>query len=293
MLEKLERMLKPNTLLLLRYRIIERERYWSKSVLSPQTEDVTPEIEKDGAIYKAKDVSVKDHERLVTVLERITSDDPEKRSEMLQICQREADFLSSLNHPSIPKLLEYVTPQDRAYLVTDYVGGRDLQVFVNSPDFRWVELKDIVQWIILLCDVIAYLHEQDPPLLYRALEAQKVKVDVTGKVSLTDLSTVSVFRENFRGTLTGVHGFAAPEQYRGEHTPQSDVYTIGALLHYLVTAHSPSTAPPNNSLERSEREATPDLRETLEGIAYKALSFNAEWRFRNARELQKALQEVI
>jgi serine/threonine-protein kinase len=293
MINDQEWVISPNTLLVLRYRIIELERYWSDSILSAQTDDSTVQRDQDGAIYRARDVSIASEERFVHVLERKTSLDPTKRADILRKCQREADLLFSLHHPSIPNFLDYFTPEDRAYIITDYIEGTDLQARANSVMFSNAHETDIIRWIIKLCDAIGYLHEQDPPLLFRSLEAQKVVVDDTGNLCLTDLSSVSIYQESFRGTKTGVHGFAAPEQYRGEHLRQSDIYSIGAVFHFLLTAHASHQSGLNHPAIQGGSDSPPHIREVLERIAYKASAFNPELRYQTVREMQEDLEALV
>lgn len=281
-------------LLVLRYRIMAIESYLSSSKL-PETDDLTPsEHQFDGVLYRAQDLVVDDPSHFVHVWERVSPiHDRDLEQEALYEFEREATLLESIQHPAIPTIRDHFTTSDRAYFVTDYIDGKDLHSTIQSHNFDKDSVQQIVEWMIEICDVIGYLHEQDPPLIYRTLGADKVTIDKEGQLFLTDWGGVCTYTPNLRSTMTGVHGFAAPEQYRGEHLPKSDIYSIGALLHYLLTRHDPRQALPFSFVDRPVRRLNPKVSKALDMIVYKALAFDPRWRYQTVREMQDALAELL
>jgi len=90
-----------------------------------------------GAVYLARDLRFPNVVRNVAVKEVInTQGDHAARELILKNFSREADVLAALSHPSIPKIYDYFASSDRAYLVMEYIDGRDLEALVNqTPDF--------------------------------------------------------------------------------------------------------------------------------------------------------------
>jgi serine/threonine protein kinase len=136
------------------------------------------------------------------------------------------------------------------------------------------------------------MHDDDPPLVFRTLAAEKLAIDKTGYVNFTDMTGIGVYAGEQRGIPMGVDGYAAPEQYSGEHVPQSDIYSIGALLHYLLTGHDPRRAKRFSFVDRPVRHLNPKVSKDLDMIVYKALAFEPKYRFKTVREMQDALNAL-
>ena len=103
-----------------------------------------------GAVYLARDLRFPNVVRNVAVKEVInTTGDPSAREQILKNFGREADVLAALSHPSIPKIFDYFGSADRAYLVMEYIDGRDLEALINqTPDF--LPAEQVRRWACLL-----------------------------------------------------------------------------------------------------------------------------------------------
>jgi len=151
----------------------------------------------------------------------------------------------------------------------------------------------ILQWAIELCDVIAYLHEHEPePIIFRDVKPSNVMIDQHGNVRLIDFGIAKVFESGRKGTMIGTEGYSAPEQYKGEATPASDIYAIGATLHHVVTRRDPRLEPPFSFSERPIRKYNTLMSAEFERIIMKALAYDAAERFASAREMKEALESL-
>ena len=90
-----------------------------------------------------------------------------------------------------------------------------------------------------LCDVLAYLHGLTPPIIYRDMKPSNVMLTEKGRVVLVDFGIARLFKAARKGTMIGTLGFAPPEQYQGVVDPRSDIYSLGATLHYVLTGRDP------------------------------------------------------
>src|SRR5205823_10073612 len=92
----------------------------------------------------------------------------------------------------------------------------------------------VLGWAGQICDVLTYLHEHNPPIIFRDLKPANIMLDTHGVIKLIDFGIARIF-DSTKGTDTlkmGTAGYAPPEQYggRGQTTPQSDIYALGATL---------------------------------------------------------------
>ncbi|WP_310412927.1 ankyrin repeat domain-containing protein [Chamaesiphon sp. OTE_8_metabat_110] len=166
----------------------------------------------------------------------------------LELFEREAKVLAQLNHPQIPNYLEYFhvdTPTNRAfYIVQQLAPGKPLTAWVQSG---WrgteAEVRDIASQLL---EILAYLHQQSPPLIHRDLKPHNIIRNDDGRVFLVDFGAVQDVYNNtlLKGsTVAGTFGYMAPEQFRGLAVPASDLYGLGATILYLLTHRSPADLP--------------------------------------------------
>src|SRR5258708_36011164 len=93
-----------------------------------------------------------------------------------------------------------------------------------------------------LCDVLAYIPEQNPPIIFRDLKPTNVMVTENGHVVLIDFGIARFFKEGQAQDTVylGSPGYAPPEQHGVSQTnPRSDLYALGATLHCCLTGRDP------------------------------------------------------
>ena len=125
----------------------------------------------------------------------------------------------------------------------EYVEGRNLEeeLAVRGGPLPEGLVIDIARQ---LCDVLAYLHGSTPPIVYRDMKPSNVMLTPKGRVVLVDFGIARLFKAARKGTMIGTLGFAPPEQYQGVVDPRSDIYSLGATLHYVLTGRDPEKFPP-------------------------------------------------
>jgi eukaryotic-like serine/threonine-protein kinase len=205
-----------------------------------------------GAIYQAEDTRLEG--RLCALKEVIP--DPgvsrERYEQTLAQFHREASVLARLDHPNLPKVSDYFPYDGRDYLVMDFVPGRDLRELIEEvrSQERFLSEEQVLRWAGQLCDALAYLHSQDPPILHRDIKPANIKLTPTGTVKLVDFGLVKLMAPDDNRTITVVQGrgtaeYTPLEQYGGDtaHTDiRSDIYALGATLYHLLTSQPPVQA---------------------------------------------------
>ncbi len=146
--------------------------------------------------------------------------------------KREARLLRLLEHPSIPRMVDYVENGDHCYLIMEYIRGKSLgQMLKEGHVFAVDELLSYGDTVLA---VLEYLHGQKPPVYYGDLKPDNLMLSDSGKLYLVDFgSAVFGFGENQRICM-GTEGFAAPEQYEGKVNSSSDLYALGKTLQALA-----------------------------------------------------------
>lgn len=159
------------------------------------------------------------------------------------ILHREAQLLSVVEHPAFPDVREIWEEDEHVYLVMTYIEGRTLSEIIEEqlhPTGRGFEADDVLPWMIQLAECLEYLAAQR--IVYRDLKLSNVMIDENGKVYLVDFGSACYLGEDITVKGMGTPGFAPPEQY--SHScgpgPWTDIYSFGALLHFLLTGDDPS-----------------------------------------------------
>ena len=168
---------------------------------------------------------------------------------IIELFEREAKVLASLNHPQIPKYIDYLTidtTTDRFFvMIQELAIGQSLQ---NLYEQGWrPEEREIKHIAMQLMEILAYLHNLNPPVIHRDIKpANVIYQPDEQKVFLVDFGAVQdVYRNTFSHgrTFVGTMGFIAPEQYSGSISFASDLYSLGATIVYLITGMNPADIP--------------------------------------------------
>lgn len=245
-----------------------------------------------GAVYRARDKNFTAI-RLVAIKEMISQvTDSLIRKNIFQIFEREANILATLRHPAIPRIYDYFTIKDRAYLILEFIHGKNLEQVLSETSTFFPE-EQILSWAIELCDVIEYLHSHKPePIIFRDIKPSNIMSSQQGHIALVDFGIAKVFESGQRNTMVGTQGYSPPDQYRGEATPQVDIYAMGATLHHLITLRDPQLEAPFSFSERPISEINPNISRELAAVVERALEYKPEERYQNATELKEALINV-
>jgi outer membrane protein assembly factor BamB/tRNA A-37 threonylcarbamoyl transferase component Bud32 len=246
-----------------------------------------------GAVYRVRDLHFPDVDKYCALKEMITKfTDPMDQRTRLSNFQREANLLASLSHPAIPSVHDFFVEHERAYLVLDYIEGRNLEVVLQDTHGMLGE-QAVVGWALQLCDVLHYLHAHTPPIIFRDLKPSNVILTPQNQIVLIDFGIARSFQEGQRGTMVGTEGYSPPEQYRGQVDPRSDLYSLGALMHHLLTGNDPRFQTPFTFAERPPTSLNPTVSAQVESVVMRCLEYEADARYHDALEVRGALEAAL
>lgn len=163
---------------------------------------------------------------------------------------REVMLLSWLRHRCLPRIHDHFTDPEHWYLVMDYIEGQTLEAYMQTMPGKALPIREVIGIGIQVCEVLQYLHLQNPPIIFRDVKPANIMRTPRGRISLIDFGIARRFvagQARDTGPL-GSPGYAAPEQYgTNQTTEQTDIYALGATLQTLLTGKDP--------LELQAREA--------------------------------------
>jgi len=240
-----------------------------------------------GAVYLVEDVKVFGKQwALKELLDTLLA--PADRAQAIQQFEVEARMLVRLSHPNLPAVVDYFSESGRQYLVMEYIDGETLEA-VLAKTRSFLPEAQVTTWAMQLCDVLAYLHSQNPPVIFRDLKPDNVMLTQGGVIKLIDFGIARSFRQGkTKDTqIMGTPGFAAPEQYgSGQTDARSDIYSLGVTLHRLLTRHDPASQP--FALPRC-KSLNSGVSTQLDAIISKATERAPGQRYQTAVEMKQAL----
>lgn len=242
-----------------------------------------------GAVYEAADRRIQGKRWAIKEMSEAALSTSQRRLEAVTAFRQEAQMLAKLSHPNLPAISDYFSEGGKQYLVMEYVDGETLEDKLARTQ-GFLDEASVVEWALQICDVLGYLHSQQPAVIFRDLKPSNIMVDRTGRVKLIDFGIARIFKPGQSGDtqVMGTPGYAAPEQYgKAQTDPRSDVYSLGVTLHRLLTKYDPADTPFNLPTVRS---LNPRVSSPMAAVIDRATRTDAAARYQSVREMRSALQ---
>jgi serine/threonine protein kinase len=251
-----------------------------------------------GVVFKARQGKL---DRTVAV--KMILDGRLANDEQVRRFRTEAESAGSLQHPNIVAIHEVGEHEGHHYFSMDYVDGQSLAEQVRTGP---LPAKRAAEYVKSIAEAIHFAHERG--ILHRDLKPSNILIDSSNQPRITDFGLAKRLEEESDLTLTGqvigTPGFISPEQASGKGGtvgPQTDVYSLGAILYFLVTGRAPfSSSSPQQTMMQvlttealSPRRLNPELPRDLETICLRCLEKDASRRYASARELADELGRFL
>ncbi len=225
-----------------------------------------------------------------------------ERQEAIARFQQEYLMLNRLKHPNLPQIVDTFEEGDRFYFVMDFIEGKTLYELLRSnygssygSNYgQALPVMQVVEYALQLCDVLAYLHIQQPPIIFRDLKPTNIMIRPDGRLFLIDFGIARIFKEGQAQdtVLLGSPGYAPPEQHGTAQTsPRSDIYGLGATLHFALTGNDPFHAT-QRFVFFPIRQYSPAIPAELDSLVLRMLALDERSRPSSALEVKQALLAI-
>jgi tRNA A-37 threonylcarbamoyl transferase component Bud32 len=204
----------------------------------------------------------------------------------LERMQNEAAMLRKLNNERVVRLNNFFVEDHRGYLVLEKIDGDSLEQIVlrQGP----LSEEKVVSLAEQMCKILGYLHALEPAVIHRDFTPDNLILSSDGTLKLVDFNVAQQVESTATGTVVGKHSYISPEQFRGRPTIQSDIYSMGATLSFLLCGEPPE--PIKVSHPKQKRS---ELSEGLDAIVARATAFDTAKRYTKIEELECDLQALI
>lgn len=255
-----------------------------------------------GTVYLAEDTEL---DRQVAIKVLNSSD---VTADLRQRMVREAQIIAQLEHPGIVPVHDAGTlPDGRVFYAMKYVRGSRLDEYAAQVDSP----RDRLRKFQSACDAVAFAHAHG--VIHRDLKPQNIMIGSFGEVLVLDWGVAKILRkldsvaaseadtlmlpghesknkpgDTTHGTIIGTRNYMSPEQARGDVElldERSDVYSLGAVLYFLLTNQSPGDTRP--------RAVNPKVSKPAEAICLKAMSREMAGRYATAAELSRDIGRLL
>jgi eukaryotic-like serine/threonine-protein kinase len=255
-----------------------------------------------GVVYEGNDTRLHRKVAIKTILKSALDSDSAK--EYSKRFAREAQAVARLNHPNIVQVFDFAEEGDVAYIVMEFVKGRELKSFFEAKE-RF-ELKEVVHIMGELCEALHFAHEAG--IIHRDIKPANVMIDAQGRVKLTDFGVAritdlerTVSERTQAGAIIGTPAYMSPEQIQaGTIDRRTDIFSAGVILYEFLTGAKPFAGTGAWTIAKkiiSEEPPVPSsINQTLsplfDAVIARALSKDVAARYQTAREFGYALKRA-
>ena len=251
-----------------------------------------------GVVYRARQISLQREVALKMILPgRLASQEQRERF------QQEAEAAGRLDHVGIVPVYEVGELEECPYFSMKFVDGQTITECVRQELYASNPAAEIV---LKITRAIHYSHNQG--ILHRDLKPSNILLDRQGQPHITDFGLAKHATRNSdltqTGAILGTPSYMAPEQAagsRGDVGLHSDIYSLGAMLYYMVTGRPPfqAASPMDTIMMVLEQEPVapqvinPAIDRRLEMIILKCLQKPVNLRYTTARQLADDLEAFL
>jgi uncharacterized delta-60 repeat protein len=248
-----------------------------------------------GVVYKARQKSLN---RIVAL--KLLLGGEHASADFRKRFRQEAELAAQLHHPNIVPIYEAGEHNGQPYFSMEYVPGHDLAGLTRGKP---LPPEQAAEYLKTIAEAVHYAHLQG--VLHRDLKPSNVLLGSDGRLRITDFGLAKRFADSSTLTLSGATlgtpGYLPPEQVstrRGTVGITSDVYSLGAILYYLLTGLAPfqGEAPADvlvqvlNDLPVPPSEINPLVPKYLNDLSLKCLAKKSADRFPSANDVANALE---
>ncbi len=203
-----------------------------------------------------------------------------------KLLQEEASILAQMRHPQIVKLIDHFVENERQYLAIEYIAGPSLRQLVreNGPQSE----SQVTQWTISICDILHYLHSQSPAIIHLDLTPENLLLSRNGQLKLIDFGSSLEYTGKKIDIVLGKENYMPPEQVNLNPHPQSDIFTLGATIYFMLTGQDPPS-----TVMISPRSCNSQITVEFDNLIRECTAIDISARIQSAQTLKKHLLNIM
>lgn len=242
-----------------------------------------------GRVYLAEHPQLNRKAALKVLPKKLTS-----QPAVLKAFLEESRRIGALEHRNISHLYDVVADEDRYFLVLEHVEGKDLRQLVEETGAT--SPTQALDFVRQMAGALAYAHGQQ--MIHGGLRPSSVLIDPQGLVRIQDFGLNRLagsaanlsLEESAENALAGV-GFVAPEQAGSSDNPKpaGDLYSLGAILLYLLTGKAPGVSNTPETLSTKVPGISPEVVK----LVTRLLSTNPSERPESVGEVARTISEIL
>jgi eukaryotic-like serine/threonine-protein kinase len=256
-----------------------------------------------GVVYEGVDPKLNRRVAIKTILKSHL--DPDTAKDYSMRFSREAQAVARLNHPHIVQVYDFAEEGDIAYLVMEFIRGKELKNFFDANE-RF-DIREAVRIMGELLDALEFAHNAG--IIHRDIKPANVMLDAQARTKLTDFGVARVTdsdrtqaERTQAGTMVGTPAYMSPEQITGGTIDKrSDVFSAGIILYQFLTGEKPFTGGGAWTIAKKIIQEDPPAPSSLnnavtpffDAVVNKALSKNPETRYQSAKDFGVALRRAL
>jgi len=253
-----------------------------------------------GLVYDGRDPNLDRRVAIKTILTRQM--DPKEQKDVTMRFEREVHAVARLNHRNIVQVYDFGTENDLAYIVMEFIKGRELLDYFNKGE-RF-DLATILKITIELLDALDFAHEHD--IIHRDVKPANVMIDAAGHVKLTDFGVARLTdapegEATRMGKQIGTPSYMSPEQIQGQKLDRrTDVFSAGIVFYQLLTGKKPFESGSQFGLQAKIVQEDPawpsqvvQVPPEFDRVMARALAKEPDKRYKTARKFAEALKRLL
>ena len=231
----------------------------------------------------------------IKVLFHALANDSRFRERFLQ----EASSQSSLQHPNIAQVLDYVEQDGQYYLVMEYLAGGTLSEAIERGA---IPIPQALSWARQALKALDYAHQHR--IIHRDVKPSNIMLDRNGQARVLDFGIAMVMggrRLTSSGVAIGTAEYMSPEQITRPQAVdhRTDVYSMGIVLYEMLTGKLPFEGESEYNVKNAQvhqpppsmRSINPAIPEPLEYIVLRAIAKDPNQRYSGCGEFARAIED--
>ena len=187
--------------------------------------------------------------------------EPHSHNKYFSQFEAECKILQNLQHKNVVMLLEFIISHTSPPMLITELLDCDLREHIRDCHPGKIPYSETVSIMLDVAEGLAYLHQQNPPIVHRDLASKNILLTKERQAKITDVGLAKVLpkgEQNYCSPVPGTPVYAAPETFHRDYDPnfpiprgrslveydtKIDIFSLGITLMEVINGRLPSPQP--------------------------------------------------